>query len=142
MKPIVTALGICALLFGAQTANAIDWQGDRIDGSWSDGLNWSGDSMPTCTDPAVITSKVTHWPFLNGVVDRYVASLTVGGGATVDMNGNTLFVDGTLTVSATAPAVDATLDGSGGTLRAEAWTFSGTVAFTDGTFECGAVTCP
>lgn len=142
MKPIVTALGICALLFGSTTAYATTYTWDDgyvSDSYWSSANNWNPNTVPGDTDDAVIDNSLTpsNWPVLD--IDDIVGSLTMGDGASLDLNGNTLSVDGTLTVSATAPAVDATLGGSGGTVIAETWTFSGTVAFTNGTFQCGDV---
>ncbi len=130
MKPLMTVLGICALLAvtGSAFADPYTWDGDGSAADWSDEDNWGGSGYPDdgddCSDSATIESRVGggFWPELDD--DYCVTSLTMSNGTSgsptqIDTyhdsttTAYTLTVSGTFTVTDTNSSCYVEVTGSG-----------------------------
>jgi hypothetical protein len=112
-------------------ATAKTWLGVTTD--WSDAANWSPSGVPTSGDDVTV-SAVANLPVLSAGAS--VGALTVGAGASLDTNGHTIAVAGSL---AAAGAIGGTgtvsMAGSGVTLSGTVpnLTVSGTVSLAGAT---------
>lgn len=70
------------------------WQGD-ISVDWGTAGNWEGNLVPSTNDEVVIANKVTYWPALD--MNRSFKNLNIAANASLDLNGYTLTISGTLT---------------------------------------------
>lgn len=109
---------------------------------WSVGSNWSGGAVPVSTDSVVIpASGVTNWPQLdmNATGGNAVASLTLIGGATLNLNHASAY---TLTINGTA-SFGGTVNQTTGSVSigGAAITIGGTYTHSGaGTFSAGSAT--
>jgi len=101
MKPLLTALAICAFLLPvAALATSFIWDGDSgLDGYWSTEDNWTANSgyPDDSSDTATITSTTGDWPVLDqdytSMYSRNIDDLTMGGSADLDTSSYTLQCD-------------------------------------------------
>jgi hypothetical protein len=91
---LTICLSVVLVLGLSGGALAVDWDGGGDGTSWSDGVNWDGDTKPTSSDNATIDgSSTTYTVTLSGteVVDavgvQNASTLTVATGATLTVNG-------------------------------------------------------
>jgi hypothetical protein len=112
LKARLTLAGIAggAIINFMSHAASIAWT-NTADGNWSVAVNWSPNSVPGANDLAFITNNGTYSVALD--TSPAVAGLTLGGASgtqTLSMNGQTLSLNGPLTVN---PNGSYTLDSGG-----------------------------
>jgi len=89
MKPLITVLGICALVLtpGIASADLHTWDGD-IGSDWSEGDNWTSDVAPATSDDITITDNSTTSTCIydSSAAASPYGTLTIGGSMTLTVS--------------------------------------------------------
>ncbi len=129
---LAIVFGVLAL--GAPHAQAANktWDGSTST-DWTDGTNWSSNSVPSGNDNIRIPGGLTNYPVISSTVTGLTGTITVnntGSNASLTVNtGGSLTLAGGLTISSTG-----TLNVSGGTISmaSNKITDNGTLNFSSG----------
>jgi hypothetical protein len=99
-----------------ESGNGLDavWDGSTST-AWSDGTNWSTNTVPTASSVVAIPSGVTNMPVLTA--NAGVQALRVNAGATLGLAGFTLVVGGNVDASGTISGGSVVMSGSGSLVK-------------------------
>jgi hypothetical protein len=123
-----------------ESGNGLDavWDGSTST-DWSDGTNWSTNTVPTATSVVAIPSGVTNMPVLTA--NASALALRVNSGATLGLAGFTLMVGGNVDASGTISGGSVAMSGSGSLVKGTlpALSVTGSTALQGSTKASGAV---
>ncbi|RRO23896.1 hypothetical protein EIG84_02735, partial [Flavobacteriaceae bacterium 14752] len=100
---------LSSVIVDATGCNLVQWTG-TTSSDWSDITNWSPQQVPDGNNEVIIPNGAPNYPVLDQ--DAGVGDLTMGSGASIDLNGFLLALNGSLTNVSTGATIDASAPGS------------------------------